>query len=61
MKHEINYLKSLKKIIIEKSKNYFNKGILYDDDLKILNDSIIKKDFDKENIFRVLVDEKKVK
>jgi hypothetical protein len=60
LKQEIKYLKNFKKILLEKSEKYFNKGISYEKDLIILNESIAEKDFDKENIFRVLIEEKKV-
>jgi hypothetical protein len=60
LKLEIKYLRQLKKIIIEKSQKYFNKGISYEKDLKIFEESIKDKNFDKENIFRVIIEEKKV-
>jgi len=61
LKLEIKYLKNLKKIILENCDKYFNRGISYEEDSKFLDEAIKERDFDNQNIFRVLIEEKKVK
>jgi hypothetical protein len=61
LKLEIKHLRQLKKILIEKSEKYYNKGISYEKDLKILDECNIEKNFDVENIFRIIIEEKKVR